>query len=372
MGAFSLIVVINLLNSVMSRQIRTYIISEIRKQLALISFNRPAQLNALSVPLIEEVLLELSLLRKFENTLSAILIKGEGGKAFCAGGDIKCLMQAFKEKNLELINTQTRGEYSLIHRLHSNTIPTIALVNGICMGTGGGVLCNSQFSVVTEKAVFAMPETAIGIVPDAGLAPVFRNMTSNLGMYLGLTGARLKGSCIHKAGLSDYFVTSDKIDELESALASAEQSPQSILEDFHHQSTTKQNPFSLEEHLSTIDSCFGRENVKGCIETLPETDFGLKTRATLEDMSPIGLKATFQHIKRPYKSLLECLTMDYRLAYRLCRSHDFIEGVSALLIEKRKPVWKPANLDDISDNQVDDLFKELPDDVEDFVPLTQK
>ena len=49
------------------------------------------------------------------------------------------------------------------------------------------------FPVVSERATFAMPETAIGIVPDAGVAVPFGRLDHKLGVYLGLTGARLKG-----------------------------------------------------------------------------------------------------------------------------------------------------------------------------------
>ena len=174
--------------------------------------------------------------------------------------------------------------------------------------------------------------------------------------------------------MSDYFITSDKLDKLESALENAKQeSVSAILQDFHHQSQDSQLPFSLEPYLETIDQCFGADSVSECLDSLPSNDFGSKSRSILEQMSPLAMKATMKHIRNPYQSLIECLRMDYRLAYRMCRSHDFIEGVSALLIDKnRKPTWKPSKLDEISDSQVDKLFDELPPDVDEFIPLTQK
>ena len=171
--------------------------------------------------------------------------------------------------------------------------------------------------------------------------------------------------------MSNYFITSDKINKLERALENATpESVQPILDDFHHQSRNSQMPFSLEPHLDTINSSFGAESVSDCIDRLPSTNFGLNSRSILEQMSPLAMKTAMRHIRNPYQSLFDCLTMDYRLSLRMLSAPEFIEGVTALLIDKnRKPNWRPSKLDQISDQQIEQLFQKLPPSIGEFEPL---
>ena len=60
------------------------------------------------------------------------------------------------------------------------------------VGGGAGVSIHAKFRVATENTLFAMPETAIGFIPDVG-GTFFLSRLGALGVYLGLTGARLKG-----------------------------------------------------------------------------------------------------------------------------------------------------------------------------------
>jgi len=71
--------------------------------------------------------------------------------------------------------------------------PYIALINGITMGGGAGISVHGKYRIATEKTLFAMPETAIGLFPDVGGSYFLPRLKGNLGLYLGLTGHRLKG-----------------------------------------------------------------------------------------------------------------------------------------------------------------------------------
>lgn len=72
-------------------------------------------------------------------------------------------------------------------------IPYVALINGIVMEGGVGLSVHSKYRVATEKTIFAMPETAIGYFPDVGGSYFLPRLNGKLGLYLGLTGDRLRG-----------------------------------------------------------------------------------------------------------------------------------------------------------------------------------
>ena len=63
--------------------------------------------------------------------------------------------------------------------------PYVALVDGYCMGGGLGLAVHGTYRVLTENAVLAMPETAIGFFPDVGCTYVFPRLRNRVGWYLG-------------------------------------------------------------------------------------------------------------------------------------------------------------------------------------------
>lgn len=153
----------------------------------ILTLNRPKALNAVNYDMVNEFSIALD---KWKNTKSLILVKGSGGKAFCAGGDVRSIVEADGPE----VGTQFfRTEYVMNHRIGNLKIPYISLIDGICMGGGVGISVHGRYRVVTEKTLFAMPETAIGLFPDVGGSYFLPRLQGKLGYYLGLTGFRLKG-----------------------------------------------------------------------------------------------------------------------------------------------------------------------------------
>ena len=107
-------------------------------------------------------------------------------------------------------------------RLHHFTKPYIALLDGITMGGGVGVSVHGSHRVVTERTVFAMPETGIGLFPDVGATYVLPRLRGALGMYLGLTGARLSAADCLWTGIGSCYVPSERLEEVEARLAEAD------------------------------------------------------------------------------------------------------------------------------------------------------
>ncbi|KAM9663952.1 3-hydroxyisobutyryl-CoA hydrolase, mitochondrial isoform 1-T1 [Trichechus inunguis] len=332
----------------------------------VITLNRPKLLNTLTFNMVRQIYPQLKKWEQDPETL-LIIIKGTGGKAFCAGGDVRAVSEAGKA-NKKLSQDFFRDEYILNNAIASCRKPYVALIHGITMGGGVGVSVHGQFRVATEKTVFAMPETAIGLFPDVGGGYFLPRLQGKLGYFLALTGFKLKGRDVHKAGIATHFVDSEKLDTLEEDLLAlkspSKENIADVLETYHAKSKIDQDkPFILEEHMDKINSLFSANTMEQIIENLQQdgSSFAVEQLKIINKMSPTSLKITLrQLIEGSSKTLQEVLTMEYRLSQACMGGHDFHEGVRAVLIDKdQSPKWKPADLKEVTDEDVNNYFKSL-------------
>ncbi|XP_049939376.1 3-hydroxyisobutyryl-CoA hydrolase, mitochondrial isoform X1 [Schistocerca serialis cubense] len=328
----------------------------------VITLNRPKALNALNLSMIRKIF---PTMKNWEKEKSLVIMKGTGEKAFCAGGDVRAVTEA-GIKGTNLGRDFFREEYTLNSLIGTYHIPYVAFIDGITMGGGVGLSVHGHFRVATERTLFAMPETAIGLFPDVGGSYFLPRLGGKLGLYLALTGYRLKGLDVLKAGIATHFCDSGKlVDLLDSLLKcpGTQNAVEEVLNKFSKSSTSKTSEFSLTPYMSIIDSCFSAPTVEEILERLRAegSEWSLKTIETLNNMSPTSLKVTKKQLEEGEgKSLLDCLKMEYRLAVHACEGHDFYEGVKALLIDKgRKPNWKPSTLSEVTDEFVDAQFAPL-------------
>src|SRR5437016_9680932 len=188
--------------------------------LATVTLNRPQALNAFT----------LDMYRRFDPMLrgwaedpaiKAVLIRGAGERAFCAGGDVRAFYEAGRgiSGDHSLTAAFFREEYELIRRIHRFPKPYLAIIDGITMGGGAGVSVNGAYRVATERTMLAMPETGIGLFPDVGATRFLNLCPGHVGRYLGLTGARLGPADALYCGLATHFVRRDRLAALERALA---------------------------------------------------------------------------------------------------------------------------------------------------------
>jgi len=293
-------------------------------------------------------------------------VKGEGGKAFCAGGDIRAITEIPGGQLQKQFFTE---EYQLDNLVGKMRIPYVAIMNGITMGGGVGISVNGRFRVATEGTVFAMPETGIGLVPDVGGGFFLPRMSGELGMFLGLTGHRLKGWDCYHAGLATHAVKGERIADLEKALASLGEDEvtgevvESVLDEFQSVEA-KNHTFSLNEHMDTINNIFSGKTVESIVEKLQSEDsqFASKALKSILVASPTSLKVAHRQIREGGKleSLGDVLKMEYRLVTRCCQDKDFYEGVRAALIDRdNKPNWMPNKLEDVTQERVDWYFSSL-------------
>ena len=167
-----------------------------------IVLNRPRALNALTLDMIRKMT---STLKAWENDpgIKMIIIKGEGGRAFCSGGDVKSIAKAKGEKfQTDFIEE----EYKLDYLISCLETPYLSVWDGIVMGGGVGISRMGHVRIATERTVFAMPECGIGLIPDIGSGFILRQLPGQLGVFLGLTGTRVTGWMCHQVGLATHYI----------------------------------------------------------------------------------------------------------------------------------------------------------------------
>lgn len=351
-----------------SAEMDAEVLLKVKNKVGLITLNRPKALNALNLNMIRKIY---PVLQKWEADpgVNLVVIKGTGGRAFCAGGDVRAVAEA-GQKGDDLTKMFFKEEYALNYAIGTLKTPYVALITGITMGGGVGLSVHGHFRVATEKTLFAMPETAIGLFPDVGGGYALSRMKGKLGIFLALTGHRLKGYDVKHAGVATHFVTSEKLADLESSLLSLPSDPDihmvaKLLDDYDKQCSDENKEFSLEKFTHQINSCFDKPTMEDIISALEEdgTEWALQQIEVLNKMSPTSMKITLRQLQEGSKlNLAECLKMEYRLSQRFMEGNDFYEGIRAVLVDKdNSPKWSPSSLADVSKEKEDCYFETLGD-----------
>jgi enoyl-CoA hydratase len=321
------------------------VLFEQRGALGLITLNRPQALNALTRDMCLAMLARLAAWQS-DDSVKNIAIRGAGDKAFCAGGDVLGLHEAGLAGSSHW-NHFFADEYRLDHAIHSCNKPYVALLNGITMGGGVGVSINGRYRVAGERFTFAMPETGIGLIPDVGATWFLPRLPGHIGLYLGLTGERLKTPDALAIGLVTHFVPSERHGALIDALAAGDHEADAVLGAF----AAPCDPPTLPGRQGEIDAHFSADSVEAIMASLSMgSDWAVGVRDALLRMSPTSLKLAHHSIfAGAADDFAACLRREYRIVSAIRHGHDFYEGVRAQLIDKdRKPVWKPAALGDVT------------------------
>ena len=343
--------------------------------LAILTINRPRALNALTLGNYRRFA---PALRSWaaDPSVHAVVVRGAGERAFCAGGDVRAVYDAGRgiSGDPDLPAVFFREEYELIRTIHRFPKPYIAVMDGITMGGGAGISVNGGYRIATERTLFAMPETAIGLFPDVGATRFLNRCPGWIGRYLGLTGARLGADDTLYCGFATHYVPHDRVAELVAALGGAVGKTggerariDAVLAGF------AENPGSapLQALRPAIDRCFAGDSVEAVLDALgaeaaaggADAGWPAETRAGLLTKSPTSLKLTLRQltIGRDY-DLEAALTLEYRMTQHVMAGRDFYEGVRAALIDKdQAPRWQPATLAKVSDDMIDAYFAPIGD-----------
>jgi enoyl-CoA hydratase len=316
--------------------------SEKRGVLGLLTLNRPKALNALDHGMILALTAQL---RSWagDDRIETVAIRGEGERAFCSGGDIRAVQQAAIAGS-DAGTALLRDEYRMNALIGAYPKPYIALIHGICMGGGAGISVHGRHRLADESLSFAMPETGIGFIPDVGASYFLSRMPDEMGMYLGLTGLSIGLADALDTGLMTHAVAREDFDSVIDALATGREFAPFV---------RKRERGQLSVHRGRIATLFAAGSVEAILERLDRdgSEFAQATAQTIRTRSPSSLKLVFRQLRSArLLSLRACLAMEFRLANRVLRSHDFREGVRAALLDKdRNPQWEPASLAGVGD-----------------------
>lgn len=334
------------------------VIIKVVKDKGILLLNRPEVLNALNLSMVKKIY---SVLKGWEDNKLLVIVQGAGEKSFCAGGDVRAIAEAGCKGNKQLGVEFFRTKYRLNGLIGSYKIPYIAFIDGIVMGGGVGLSVHGPYRIATERTIFAMPETQIGLFPDVGGSHFLPRLTGRVGWYLALTGRRLKGSDVVRVGVATHYCESKHLHELETELlqCSKTQDLERIIEKFDNKDIPE---FTLQPILDKINYCFAPQTMEEIISRLEKDDseWAKDTIQLLNQMSPTSLKITLKELELGKSlSLQECLQMEYKLATNCLENKDFYEGVRALLIDKDKnPKWNPSSLSEVSEDLVNSHFRD--------------
>jgi enoyl-CoA hydratase len=325
-----------------------HIKSEKRGALGLLTLARPQALNALTHGMVSAITSQLTEWAA-DTEVKAVAIRGEGDRAFCAGGDIRAVQQsviARSDEGAKLL----RDEYRMNAMIGAYPKPYVALIHGICMGGGAGVSVHGSHRLADPSLSFAMPETGIGFVPDVGSSYFLSRAPDRMGLYLGLTGSSIGLGDALAAGLVTHAVNRADFDAVIDALASGRAVDEAVAPFMR-----KAEAGPLAAQRRSIMTFFAGSSVEAILERLDRDGgpFALQTAQILRSRSPTALKLVFRELKEAERlSLKQCLAMELRLALRVLAMPDFREGVRAALVDKdRNPQWQPASLAGVGETE---------------------
>jgi enoyl-CoA hydratase len=300
--------------------------------------------------------------------LHAILLDhAPGTRGFCAGGDIRMIAESGAGDG-KAARAFFHTEYRLNHLLFHYPKPVVALIDGVTMGGGVGISMPARFRIATENTTYAMPETGIGLFPDVGGGWYLPRKPGQIGMWLALTGARLKAADCLIAGIATHYMPTEILAAARAQIAGAAQThaaERALASGLEALGESAGLPKELTpENIERINRVFALESAEAIFAALESdnSDWAQAQLATLRTKSPQAVKVTFRQMREGAKmaSFTDEMRGEYRLAARVASRHDFQEGVRALIVDKdNKPAWNPATLDDVTDALLDKIFAPL-------------
>lgn len=324
-----------------------------------IRLNRPKPIHALDLEMIRAMTNHLAQWRE-DDAVEAVLIDHADGRGFCAGGDVVAIAHA-DEGQAAAARAFFFEEYRLNHLLFTYPKPTIVFMDGVTMGGGVGISRPCRYRVATDRTIFAMPETSIGLFPDVGGGWHLSRLLGRLPQYLAITGARLDGADCFALGLATHYIPHGDLDEVKRHIAHDPGRVEAILA--HAQVCPP--PAAIKTDRDKICRLFAADRFEDILATLDADGSGwaAKTAANLRTKCPMACKVSLRLLEHGarMRDFAGEMGLEYALMAKMSARGDFVEGVRALLVDKTgDPRWDPASPEEVTDEMVDALFQALP------------
>jgi enoyl-CoA hydratase len=325
-----------------------------------IRLNRPKAIHALTREMCD-AMSEVLLAWREDPSIQVVVIDHAEGRGFCAGGDVVMLARSGADDASDA-KRFFFSEYRLNHLLFTYPKPTVAIMDGITMGGGVGISLPCEYRVATQNTRLAMPETGIGLFPDVGGGWYLSRLPGRVGQFMALTGARLDASeCLYLC-LATNYIEQASLEELHERILKAPGRIQGAL----GAAAAIAPDAKIESNMGQITKLFASDRLEDVLAALEEdgSDWAQSELATLKSKSPLSCKVSLRLLAEGANrsSFAEEMRAEYALAGRIVRTHDFREGVRALLIDKdNNPQWDPPTPEEVDDEMLDVLFEPLPE-----------
>lgn len=321
--------------------------------------NRPKAIHALTTGMCERMS-EALLGWRSDPSVEVVLIDHAEGRGFCAGGDVVMLARS-GDTDAEEAKRFFFAEYRLNHLLFTYSKPTIAIMDGITMGGGVGISLPCTYRVATENTRLAMPETSIGLFPDVGGGWYLSRLPGRVGQFMVLTGARLDGAECAYLNLATHFVEQSAVADLVERIMKAPGRATGAL----GAASAKAPEPKIQQNLAPIARLFASDRLEEILAALEndDSDWAETELGTLRTKSPLSCKVSLRLLAEGATrvSFADEMRAEFALAGRVVKTHDFREGVRAVLIDKTgNPQWDPATPEEVTDEMLDVLFAPLP------------
>lgn len=333
-----------------------------------IRLNRPKALHALDLDMVRDITRALQDWQH-DPAVKLILIDHAEGRGFCAGGDVVTIARS-AEGHGAAGQAFFFQEYRMNHLMYTYPKRGVVFMDGITMGGGVGISCPCKYRIATERTMFAMPETSIGLFPDVGGGRYLSRLRGRIPQFLALTGARLDGAECVALGLATHYIPSERLEEVKQKLVEVPEHVEATL----RAASIEPPPARITENYGIIDRCFAPDRLEDILDCLEAdgSEWAQKELATLRTKSPTACKVSLRLLVESPKQFhfLDEMRMEYAVVVRMFRHLDFIEGVRALLIDKdNAPRWNPATPEGVTDAMIDRIFEPLPE-REQWTPLS--
>jgi enoyl-CoA hydratase len=345
------------------------VLISVERGVGRLRLNRPKAIHALTTQMCDAM--SAALLKwRADSSVEVVLIDHAEGRGFCAGGDVVMLARS-GNSDAEEAKRFFFAEYRLNALLFSYEKPTVAIMDGITMGGGVGISLPCTYRIATENTRLAMPETSIGLFPDVGGGWYLSRLPGRVGQYMALTGARLDGADCRYLNLATHYVEQAGIEELVGRIMKAPGRVQGAL----GATSTTPADAKIEPILPLVAKLFASDRFEEVLAALEadESEWADSELASLKTKSPLSCKVSLRLLAEgaTRASFADEMRAEYALAGRVVRTHDFREGVRALLIDKTNdPQWDPPSPEEVTDEMLDVLFAPLPK-TEEWTPYPQ-
>ncbi|MEZ5849284.1 MAG: enoyl-CoA hydratase/isomerase family protein [Hyphomicrobiaceae bacterium] len=332
-----------------------------RGALAVITLNRPATGNAISIAMRATIAQAFAGFGRDTN-LYAVALRTRTGGPFCSGGDMQEIV-ALAQRDLAAARRAVADDLTLCWVAECLSKPSVSLVDGAVTGIGIGITLYNTHRVAGPSYAFSMPEAAIGYLPQCGVARAAARMPHGIGHYLALTGRSIGRADALALGLVTHCIGPGHFDRIEELLADAEPVDQ-VLDGLHEDP----GPSPLMADAARIERYFAAPSLREIAARLaaaPANDraFAQSVEDALARRSPLALHVTDRMIRTAQSLDIQgALIRDYRVAHRFLGAPDFQAGVPGPVDDpERAPRWQHASLDAVPEADIAAYFEPLGD-----------